>query len=273
MHQPSPSPGQRRRRVCSATGDGRRERPLGHLRAAVLRGDDQLHRSPGHRHPQADAAAGVRLVRDRLRRHRVRVPARLRDRPAARRAGSWTGSARGAGSSWRSSSGASPRWRTPRRPSSAGRRRRSSRRSASTYTVSVAGFIGARFLLGLGEAGNFPAAIKIVAEWFPKRERALRHRALQLRHEHRRADHAARSCPWITLTWGWYWAFIATGAIGFLWLFVLGAALPRPGEPPGVGARGARLHPQRSAGAGRARAVARGAAACGRPGRSCSASS
>jgi len=42
-----------------------------------------------------------------------------------------------------------------------------------TYTASVAGFIFARFALGLGESGNFPAAIKVVAEWFPKRERAL----------------------------------------------------------------------------------------------------
>src|SRR5262249_29325906 len=41
------------------------------------------------------------------------------------------------------------------------------------YTASVAGFIVARFALGLGEAGNFPGAIKVVAEWFPKKERAL----------------------------------------------------------------------------------------------------
>ena len=104
MHQPS------RRAAGVAGARGRRERPLGHLRAAVLRGDDQLHRPPGHRHPEADAAAAVRLDRDRLRRHRLRVPARLRDRPAARRAASWIGSARGAGSSSRSSSGASRRW-------------------------------------------------------------------------------------------------------------------------------------------------------------------
>ena len=37
-----------------------------------------------------------------------------------------------------------------------------------TYTASVAGFIFARFALGLGEAGNFPAAIKVTAEWFPE---------------------------------------------------------------------------------------------------------
>ena len=42
-----------------------------------------------------------------------------------------------------------------------------------TYSASVAGFMFARFVLGLGEAGNFPAAIKTTAEWFPRRERAL----------------------------------------------------------------------------------------------------
>ena len=42
-----------------------------------------------------------------------------------------------------------------------------------TYSASVAGFMGARFALGLGEAGNFPGAIKTVAEWFPRKERAF----------------------------------------------------------------------------------------------------
>ena len=42
-----------------------------------------------------------------------------------------------------------------------------------TYSASVAGFIVVRFLLGLGESGNFPAAIKTVAEWFPRSERAF----------------------------------------------------------------------------------------------------
>src|SRR5215510_4767301 len=41
------------------------------------------------------------------------------------------------------------------------------------YSASVAGFIAVRFVLGLGESGNFPAAIKTVAEWFPRRERAF----------------------------------------------------------------------------------------------------
>ncbi len=53
--------------------------------AALLCVGHQLHRPPGHRHPQADAAAAVRLERARLRRHRVFVPARVRDRVSVRR--------------------------------------------------------------------------------------------------------------------------------------------------------------------------------------------
>jgi MFS transporter, ACS family, aldohexuronate transporter len=86
-----------------------------------------------------------------------------------------------------------------------------------TYSVSVAGFIFARFMLGLGEAGNFPAAIKVVADWFPKRERALA-TGLFNSGTNIGALVAPLIVPWITLTWGWYWAFIATGAIGFAWL-------------------------------------------------------
>ena len=86
-----------------------------------------------------------------------------------------------------------------------------------TYSASVAGFIFARLLLGLGEAGNFPAAIKVVAEWFPKRERAF---ATGLFNSGTNVGALVTPLvvPWITLTYGWYWAFIATGAIGFLWL-------------------------------------------------------
>jgi MFS transporter, ACS family, hexuronate transporter len=86
-----------------------------------------------------------------------------------------------------------------------------------TYAASVAGFIVARFLLGLGEAGNFPASIKAVAEWFPKRERAL---ATGIFNSGTNIGALVTPLvvPWITLTWGWYWAFIATGAIGFGWL-------------------------------------------------------
>jgi ACS family hexuronate transporter-like MFS transporter len=86
-----------------------------------------------------------------------------------------------------------------------------------SYSVSVAGFIFARFALGLGEGGNFPAAIKVVAEWFPKRERAF---ATGLFNSGTNVGAIVTPIvvPWITITWGWYWAFVATGAIGFLWL-------------------------------------------------------
>jgi ACS family hexuronate transporter-like MFS transporter len=86
-----------------------------------------------------------------------------------------------------------------------------------TYSASVAGFIVARFALGLGEAGNFPAAIKVVAEWFPKRERALA-TGLFNSGTNVGALMTPLVVPWITVTWGWYWAFVATGALGFLWL-------------------------------------------------------
>ena len=85
------------------------------------------------------------------------------------------------------------------------------------YSASVAGFIVARFALGLGESGNFPAAIKVVAEWFPKRERAL---ATGIFNSGTNVGALLTPLvvPWITLAWGWYWAFVATGALGFFWL-------------------------------------------------------
>jgi MFS transporter, ACS family, hexuronate transporter len=88
-----------------------------------------------------------------------------------------------------------------------------------TYSASVAGFIFARLALGFGEAGNFPAAIKVVAEWFPKRERALA-TGLFNSGTNVGALVAPLVVPWITLQWGWYWAFVITGALGFLWLFL-----------------------------------------------------
>jgi MFS transporter, ACS family, aldohexuronate transporter len=87
-----------------------------------------------------------------------------------------------------------------------------------TYAPSVAGFIAARFALGIGEAGNFPAAIKTVAEWFPKRERALA-TGIFNGGTNIGAVVTPLVVPWITLTYGWYWAFVVTGALGFLWLF------------------------------------------------------
>ena len=86
-----------------------------------------------------------------------------------------------------------------------------------TYSASVAGFIFARLALGFGEAGNFPAAIKVVAEWFPKRERAFA-TGLFNSGTNIGALVAPAVVPFIAVNWGWYWAFIITGGIGLLWL-------------------------------------------------------
>jgi MFS transporter, ACS family, aldohexuronate transporter len=91
----------------------------------------------------------------------------------------------------------------------------------------------ARFFLGVGEAGNTPAAIKAVAEWFPPRERALAAGVFNAG-----ANVGAMVAPplvaWLTLRWGWQQAFIVTGAIGFLWLIVWLAAYHPPDEHPNI---------------------------------------
>jgi MFS transporter, ACS family, hexuronate transporter len=84
-------------------------------------------------------------------------------------------------------------------------------------TGAAAGFALFRFLLGLGEAGNFPASIKTVAEWFPKKERAL---ATGIFNSGTNVGALVTPLvvPWVTLHWGWEWAFVATGMTGFFWL-------------------------------------------------------
>jgi ACS family hexuronate transporter-like MFS transporter len=81
----------------------------------------------------------------------------------------------------------------------------------------VMSFAAARFLLGAGEAGNFPASIKAVAEWFPKRERAL---ATGIFNAGTNVG-AVAAYPivgWLFLKWGWQAAFIGTGALGLICL-------------------------------------------------------
>ena len=77
-----------------------------------------------------------------------------------------------------------------------------------TYSASVAGFIVVRFVLGLGESGNFPAAIKTVAEWFPQRERAFA-TGLFNAGTNIGAVITPMTVPFITARFGWYWAFVA----------------------------------------------------------------
>jgi ACS family hexuronate transporter-like MFS transporter len=88
---------------------------------------------------------------------------------------------------------------------------------AHALAASAAGFSYARAALGLGEAGNFPGALKAVAEWFPKKERAFATGIFNAG-SNVGAIAAPLLVPWIALTWGWQWAFIVTGALGFVWL-------------------------------------------------------
>jgi len=84
---------------------------------------------------------------------------------------------------------------------------------------SALGFGTVRFALGFAEAANFPAAVKVVAEWFPKRERALATGFFNAG-ANVGAIITPLLVPWITLHWGWRWAFVFAGAIGLPWAFV-----------------------------------------------------
>jgi ACS family hexuronate transporter-like MFS transporter len=87
---------------------------------------------------------------------------------------------------------------------------------ALASTVLEFGF--ARFFLGLGESGNFPAAIKTVAEWFPQKERSLA-TGIFNSGANVGAILAPAIVPWVTLHWGWRAAFLTTGIFSGLWMF------------------------------------------------------
>ena len=86
------------------------------------------------------------------------------------------------------------------------------------FAGSAFSFGVARFALGLGESANFPAAIKTVAEWFPKKERALT-TGIFNSGSNIGALIAPIIVPVITLAYGWQEAFVFTGILGLLWLF------------------------------------------------------
>jgi ACS family hexuronate transporter-like MFS transporter len=88
---------------------------------------------------------------------------------------------------------------------------------AHAFASSFTGFLVARFALGLGEAGVFPASIKTVAEWFPRKERALATGIFNAG-TNIGVIVSMLTVPWITLHWGWRTAFVVTGALGFVWL-------------------------------------------------------
>jgi ACS family hexuronate transporter-like MFS transporter len=84
--------------------------------------------------------------------------------------------------------------------------------------VSVLGFMVSRAVLAVGEAGNFPAAIKATAEYFPKKERSFA-TGIFNSGANVGAILAPLSVPWIEEHWGWRAAFLIIGAIGFIWMF------------------------------------------------------
>src|SRR6185295_5155497 len=88
---------------------------------------------------------------------------------------------------------------------------------AHALVINTFGFIIARSALGVSEAGNFPAAIKTVAEWFPKKERAFA-TGIFNSGTNIGAILAPLSVPFIAQSMGWQWAFIITGSIGLIWL-------------------------------------------------------
>ena len=102
---------------------------------------------------------------------------------------------------------------------------------AHALAGSAFGFGVARFFLGLGEGGNFPAAIKTVANWFPQRERSFATGVLNAG-TNVGAILAPASVPWITIRYGWRTAFVATGLLGIPWIVWWFKQYRNPSEHP-----------------------------------------
>ena len=110
-----------------------------------------------------------------------------------------------------------------------------------TYSASVAGFIVVRFVLGLGESGNFPAAIKTVAEWFPQRERAFA-TGLFNAGTNIGAVVTPMAVPFITARSAGRGRSSLTGVLGFAWLVAWLAIYEKPDRHPRARRGGARVH-------------------------------
>ena len=102
-------------------------------------------------------------------------------------------------------------------------------------SVSVALFIFARFVLAIGEAGNFPAAIKATAEYFPKKDRALSTSIFNAGATVG-ALLAPVTIPFIAKAWGWEMSFIIIGALGFVWMGFWIFVYKKPESHPKVSA-------------------------------------
>ena len=89
----------------------------------------------------------------------------------------------------------------------------------------------ARFCLGIGESGNFPVAIKTVAEWFPQTERSLA-TGIFNSGTNVGAILAPIAVPWVALHYGWHAAFLITGAFSASWIVLWFFTYRKPGEHP-----------------------------------------
>ena len=105
----------------------------------------------------------------------------------------------------------------------------------SVASVSVWLFLGCRCMLALGEAGNFPAAIKVTAEYFPPKDRAFATSIFNAGSSVG-ALAAPATIPLITEYWGWEAAFIVIGALGFVWMGFWQFLYKKPSENPRVNA-------------------------------------
>ena len=106
-------------------------------------------------------------------------------------------------------------------------------KAAVITSTSVSLFIFARFVLAVGEAGNFPAAIKTTAEYFPKKDRAL---ATSIFNAGATvgALSAPVTIPFIAKAYGWEMAFVIIGAVGFIWMFFWNFMYKKPHAHPAV---------------------------------------
>jgi MFS transporter, ACS family, hexuronate transporter len=100
-------------------------------------------------------------------------------------------------------------------------------------SVMLVSFMVTQAVLGLGQGGNFPAALKVVAEWFPQRERAF---AIGIFNAGSNVGAIITPLlvPFVMLAFGWQWAFVATGALSLLWLVVWIPFYGRPAESKGL---------------------------------------
>jgi MFS transporter, ACS family, hexuronate transporter len=105
--------------------------------------------------------------------------------------------------------------------------------AAHALARSAFGFGLARFGLGIGESGNFPAAIKTIAEWFPRKERALATGFFNAG-TNVGAVVAPLVVPWLALNWGWQSAFIITGLAGLTWIVFWWPLYHKPREHPSL---------------------------------------